>query len=63
MTRGVDKVENIFLSVVRLVHEPHGTGLYGYSTLSFDIHVIKQLIFHVTLCDSGGKLQDTVRKS
>jgi hypothetical protein len=40
----------------------HGARLDGYSALTLKIHVIEQLIFHVTLDDSTGKLQYAVGK-
>ena len=49
MSRGVDKVQGVGLSVLRLVVEAHRTGLDGDATLALQVHVVQQLALHLPL--------------
>ncbi len=60
--RCVYKVEHVFLSVVCGIEEPHCSCLYGYAPLPLNVHVVKELILHVTQCHSLCKLQYPVGK-
>ena len=60
MTRSVDEIENIVLTVIGVIFEPYGSCLDGYSTLTLDVHIVEQLVFHLTQLDRVGQLEDTV---
>ena len=62
MAGGVDKIENIGLSVVRLVVKAHCTGFYGDTALAFKIHIVEELFFHIALGDSAGLFENAVGK-
>ena len=62
MTRSVDEVEDIILAVIGVIFEPYGSCLDGYSTLTLDVHVVEQLILHLTQLDRIGQLEDPVCK-
>ena len=63
MAGGVDQIKLIVGSVLSLVIYADGTRLYGYSALALKLHVVEELIFHVTLCDGIGEFENTVGKS
>ena len=52
VTRGVDEVHVIDLAVVRLVIHAHCACLDRNAALSLEIHIIEQLLLHLTLGDS-----------
>ena len=47
MTGGVDQIEAVGLTVLRLVVKRHGTRLDGDAALAFKIHAVQQLLLHV----------------
>ena len=62
MPRCVDKVENIFLSILCLIHNAHRLCLDCYASFSLKIHIIKHLCLHLTACEKSGFFNDSVRK-
>ena len=60
MTRRVDEVELVGLTVVGVVHHADGVGLDGDAALPLDVHGIEQLVLHVALIDGARELQDAV---
>jgi hypothetical protein len=62
VTWGVDKIENVFLSIIRLVDDANGLRLDGDTTFSFKIHVIKYLSLHLTVSESASHLYNTIGK-
>ena len=62
MARGVDQVEDVFVSVLRLIDETGRLQLDGYTALPLQIHVVKELLPHVPLADETGPLYDPVRQ-
>ena len=61
MPRSVDKVEHISLAVYDVFHL-YGMALDSDTSLSFEIHVVEHLCFHV-LCGNGlGVFEQTVGK-
>ena len=56
MTRGVNEVKHIGLTVLGLVIQTHGPCLYGDTALTLEVHVIEDLILHYTLLDSSANL-------
>ena len=63
MTGGIDKVELIDLPVERLIVHLDRVGLYGDSAFTFEIHIVKYLRCHITLCHGVGELQKPIRQS
>ena len=60
MTGSVDKIEEIFLSVLRGVMQADRACLYGYSALALKIHIIEQLILHLPRADRARSLEQTI---
>ena len=47
MSRRVDQVENVLISILRLVDRAHGLGLDGDAPLPLQIHVVQNLLLHL----------------
>ena len=62
MARRVDEIENVLLAVSGLVIEADSVGLDRDAAFAFEIHVIKQLFFHIALGDGPSELQNAVSK-
>ncbi len=62
MSRGVDEIEDILLSVLRLVDDPRGLGLDRDAPLPLDIHIVQHLRLHFPLRQGAGQLNDPVRQ-
>ena len=62
MARGVDEVEFVGLAVLGGVVHGHGAGLDGDAALTFDVHVVEDLVLHGALVHALGQLQDAVRQ-
>ena len=60
MSGGVNQVEDIVLSILCPIIEPHSAGLDGNTPLPLDIHVVQELVFHLPHRDSLGFLQNPV---
>lgn len=63
MSRRVDEVQQIHLSIPCLIVYPRCLQLDGDTSLALDIQVVKQLLLHVTGLDRIGGLQQSVGKS
>ena len=57
----INKIKLVLLAIARLIHHAYRVGLDGNATLTFNIHGVQQLLFHITLFNRMGKLQNTVR--
>ena len=62
VSRGVDEVEGICLPVGSRVFQVHGAGLYGYTALPFEVHVVEDLVLHLPVGDRARELKDPVGK-
>ena len=60
MTGGVDQVQNIHLTVLRLVFNAHGIGLDRDAPLPLDIHRVEHLLFHFARRNGVRRLDQTV---
>ena len=60
MARRVHQVEDIGLSVLRLVVEAHRLRLDGDAALALDLHRIEHLLDHVALGEAAGRLDQPV---
>ena len=60
MTRCVDKIELIHLTVACLVIKRHALGLDGDATLALDIHRIQNLLVHFAVSESTAVLDKTI---
>ena len=47
MPRGVNQIENVFLSVFSLINRTHRLGLDSDSPFSFQIHIVQHLRLHL----------------
>ena len=43
----VDKIEFVFLTVIRLVIKRYGVRFYRYAALALKVHTVKYLVFHI----------------
>jgi hypothetical protein len=57
MSRGIDEVQQVHLTIACLVMYPGCLQLDGDASLALDIQVVKQLLLHVTGLDRIGGLQ------
>ena len=62
MSRGIDQVKNIFISILGLVYNTDSLGFDGDSTFSLQFHIIQNLGLHFSLREKSCHLDDTVRK-
>ena len=60
MTRSINQIECIFFPVFCLVDNPDGLGLDGYASFPFKLHIVQNLILHLTLGEKSGLLNDSV---
>ncbi len=58
--RGVDQIEDVFLTVFALVGHLNGVALDGDAPLSLQIHVIQGLLLQLTVGNRPGRLEQTV---
>ena len=62
VTRSVDEVEDIILTVVCVIFQADGTRLDGDAALPLDIHIVEKLILHIPERDCIGELENAVSK-
>ena len=62
MARGVDEIENIILTVIGVIIQCYGMCLDRNAALTFEIHIIEKLLFHIAKCNRLGLLQNAVSK-
>ena len=60
MSRCVDEVQHIGFAVLGGIFQAYGAGLDGDAALALQLHIIQQLIFHLTLGDRVTLLQQPV---
>ena len=60
VARRIEKIERVLQTILGLVLHRHRMGLDRDSTLTFQVHGIKQLILLVAISDRVGHLQQTV---
>ncbi len=60
VTRGIDQVEDIALTVLRLILDPDRLGLDRDTALPLEIHRVQDLVFHLPLGDRPGALEQTI---
>ena len=63
VTRGIDKIKLIGLTVLSFVVKTNGAGFDSYATLLFQVHIIQQLGGHFTLGYRLALFQQTVSQS
>ena len=63
MTRGINKIKNIFLTIIGFINRTHGLSLNGYTPFPFQVHVIQNLGLHLALRKKPCHLDDAVGKS
>ena len=56
----VHKVQDIFLTILRCVIEANGLRLDGDTALALNIHGVEHLLFHLTICEAAGFLDQAV---
>jgi hypothetical protein len=62
MTRRVDQIEDILLSVSRVIGKGNGLTLNGDPSFALDVHIIQDLILEVSLIDHARILNEAVGK-
>ena len=62
MPGGIDQVQFVILTVLRLIVQCDGAGLDGDAALLLDIHVVEHLLLHLALGNGIRKLQKAVGK-
>ncbi len=61
VSRCIDQVEEIRLTVISVIHDAHGVRLDRDAALLLDVHGVKYLRGEVALLDRMGQLEDAVR--
>ena len=62
VTRGIDKIQHVFLAVLSLVNAADRLILNGNATFPFQIHGIQDLVLHLPFGQSAGHLNEPVRQ-
>ena len=62
MTRCVNKIKYIFLTVFCLIYDTHCLCLYRDTTLSLKLHIVKNLCLHLPARKESRFFNDTVCK-
>ena len=60
MSRCVDQVKNVFISIFCPVYSTHSLGFNGNSTFTLQVHIVKDLFLHLTAGKKSCFLNDTV---
>ena len=60
MSRGVDQVEVIDVSVARLVLQRRGLRLDGDAALALQVHGVEHLLFHLALGQPAAQLDEAI---
>ena len=62
MTRRVYQVQNVLIAALRLIHESCGLEFDRDPPLSFKVHIVQKLFFHVPARDQTGVFYYSVRQ-
>ena len=62
MTRGIDEVQLVVLTVLGRIGQVHGPGFDGDAVLLFQFHIIQQLVSHLALTDGIALFQQAIRQ-
>ena len=62
MARRVYQVENILISILRLIDDAHGLGLDRNTPLPLQFHIVQYLCLHLTACQKPCLLDDPIRQ-
>ena len=60
MSRCVDQVKNIFVSVFCFVYSTYSLGFNGNAALTFQVHIVENLFLHLTAGKKSGFFNDPV---
>ena len=60
MARSVDEIEDIRLTIGRVVVDSYGLSLDSDASLALDVHGVEQLLFHISLRHGSGSLKESV---
>jgi hypothetical protein len=60
MSRGVDQVKVVNLPVARFVAKGGSLRLDGNTSLAFDIHRVKHLLFHLAVGQAPAQVDDAI---
>jgi hypothetical protein len=63
MPRRVHQIENVIVPILGPVIQPHRLRLDRDAALLLDIHVIENLLRHLTRRETPGRLDKTIRQS
>ena len=63
VTWGIDEVELVIFAVFCFIIYFYCAGFDGNTALTFQLHIIQKLVFHLTKADGGGFLQNSVSQS
>ncbi len=62
MAGRIDEVEKVFLAVICMVNQADSLRFDGNAPLTLDVHVVKDLVLHLTFCEHAGGLDHAVRE-
>ena len=63
MAGGINQIEHVSFAIICLIINTHRIGFDCDAALAFDIHRVKQLLFHIAVFDGSGFLNQTVCQS
>ena len=62
MSRSINEIEDVFLSVICLIDRANGLGLDGDTSFPFELHIVKDLLLHFPCGKKACFLYDTIGK-
>ncbi len=60
VTWGINQVQRVLFTVICLVDQANGLSLNGNAALLLDIHGIENLLRHLTISESAGRLDEAI---
>ena len=60
MSGSIDQVKNVFVSIFRFVYSTHSLGFNRNTALTLQVHIVKNLLLHLTAGEKSRLFNDTV---
>ncbi len=60
MSRRIDKIQNILLTIFGFIGQGNGIAFNGDAAFPFDVHIVQHLILKISFIADTGKLDQTV---
>ena len=60
MTRRVNQIEDVTFAILCIIFNAHRIGFDGDAPLTFDIHRVEKLLFHIAILNGPRRLDQTI---